>query len=260
MDRLVIFIGLALAMTGNLEGQLLEQLGNFQNPGDLLNAVATFESDAGPGCLEMSIAAGAKNEKGPIDAGQGAVHMYEVDSIGNQLFAGTLHAADGEAGDEFGHSVAFVGQNTLVVGAPGYDVPGIDDVGAIYVFDRQCDNGEPGGGWVQRPESPYVNPKPAATDRFGWAISAPTVNDGTVESLFVVGAPWDEGHRGSVWVFDANPALNDMYVNDFSCPDDASAVRFGFSVSANINHNSIFGFVAGAPVKNHNGLTNAGAM
>lgn len=72
-------------------------------------------------------------------------------------------AADGRAQDIFGASVAISG-DTVVMGAPGVDSPGMSDVGAAYVFVR------PSGGstWTQQAKLTADNAE--LYDRLGSAV------------------------------------------------------------------------------------------
>ena len=75
--------------------------------------------------------------------------------------------------DQFGWSLASFG-NSTIAGAPLYDVGGIADAGAVYMFDSS--------GTLAFPV--IVNPTPSASDNFGLSVAASTVSN----KIFV-GAP-----------------------------------------------------------------------
>ncbi len=70
---------------------------------------------------------------------EGATYPLTIDPLLAQQ--NKLKAADGEAEDHFGRSVAMSG-NRVVIGAPGHDVVGTDE-GSAYVFVRS------GSDWIQ---------------------------------------------------------------------------------------------------------------
>lgn len=100
-----------------------------------------------------------------------------------------LIAADGDAGDRFGTSVALDGARALV-GAPFDEDPHGDDGGSAYVFERATD------GWTQRAK---LTPEDGVDEaRFGSAVA---LNGNTT----VVGAPFADhangGDSGAAYVF-----------------------------------------------------------
>jgi hypothetical protein len=100
-----------------------------------------------------------------------------------------LLASDQQSGAELGSSIAASG-NTVVVGAPRHDLPGIVDAGAAYVFVRSA------GGFAQ--EAKLVASDAAFDDRFGTSVA---IDANTV----LVGAPNDDvlnnANQGSAYVF-----------------------------------------------------------
>ncbi len=73
-----------------------------------------------------------------------------------------LNAGDAAPGDQFGHSVALVG-NTAVVGAPFDDAPTQIDVGSAYVFTRS------GTGWTPRVKLTASDGR--ENDQFGYSVA-----------------------------------------------------------------------------------------
>jgi FG-GAP repeat len=83
-----------------------------------------------------------------------------------------LTAKNGAYSDLFGMSVA-IGDDTIVVGAPGTDDGQVFDTGSAYVFENS------GGSWIPQE---LVNTPRGAGDGFGWSVA---VSGSTI----VVGAP-----------------------------------------------------------------------
>ena len=143
-------------------------------------------------------------------------------------------------GDGTGFSVAIDG-TTAVVGAPGSDVSGVTDAGAVFVFERDAP-GSVGGQWglVATLMLEASGPSPARpTDQLGWSVD---ISGTTV----VAGARLREAHgatsgnHGTVWVFDLTAP--DYNPTELTAPDAGRGDSFGFSVAI---HNSTM--VVGAP-------------
>lgn len=104
---------------------------------------------------------------------------------------GKIKPADGQAGDQFGFSVAIRGQ-TFIAGASGDDDQGTD-AGAAYIFTRI------GGMWTQ--ESKLYASDAAAGDVFGTAVSL-------TDDMVIVGSYNDDtaagANAGSVYLFKRN--------------------------------------------------------
>lgn len=73
------------------------------------------------------------------DIGKAYIYTYDLN---NSALQSTLIASDGQGGDNFGNAVAIHG-DIAVVGAPGNDVGGINNMGSAYVFIRN------GNTWTQ---------------------------------------------------------------------------------------------------------------
>ena len=137
---------------------------------------------------------------------KGAVYVFSEPSGGWANDVGEDHAtetarflaSDGAAADEFGNSVAVVG-NTIVVGAYLDDDNG-DSSGSAYVFD------EPSGGWANDTDSDDADGEfdhttetlklsgSSGSDNFGRSVAI----DG---DTIVVGASGDDSGTGSAFVF-----------------------------------------------------------
>lgn len=126
---------------------------------------------------------------------------------------GAAHAAVGdllhifqnpmpESGDDFGRSIATIGQNVLI-GAPGDEA----DSGVVYMFDSTT------GGLLQT----FQNPTPAPGDRFGYSIVP--VGDNRV----AISAPSDDfgaKNGGVVHLFDLDGTLQQTFLNPTPKFDD----------------------------------------
>ncbi len=123
----------------------------------------------------------------------------------------TFQNPTADPGDEFGFAVAVVGA-TVVVGAPFDDTAG-PDAGAVYVFDGAS-------GALRRT---LVNPAPANSTRFGWAVAAVGPN-------IAIGAPTDSGTGGgTVYLYDGGTGLlRQVFLNPTATGGDA----FGFAIAA----------------------------
>lgn len=118
---------------------------------------------------------GAFHDDHDLGENAGAAYVFTRDAEGWVPDQMLTAASDGQAGDEFGVSVAVDG-DLAVVGAPGHDYQGdVPDAGAAYVFAPNVD-----GTWVQEAQLSPADGQPL--DHFGLrvAISGTTI---------VVGAP-----------------------------------------------------------------------
>lgn len=114
----------------------------------------------------------------------GSVYVFHREN-GQWVEQAKLVAADGAAGDLFGHSVAINGA-VIVVGARSADARG-QDSGRAHVFEHQS------GFWVET--ATLVASDSAAMDAFGHAVA---VNGSSV----FIGAPNHESGTGAVYRFE----------------------------------------------------------
>ena len=125
----------------------------------------------------------------------------------------TLQNPTANPGDEFGFAVAAVGSR-VVVGTPFDDTAG-QDAGAVYVYDGAS------GALVRT----FLNPAPANSGRFGWAVAA-------VGPHILIGAPLDPsgaGGGGTAYLYDGvTGLLRQVFLN----PTPAGGDDFGFAVAA----------------------------
>jgi hypothetical protein len=128
--------------------------------------------------------------------GFGAADVYTKVNNGWDLLATKLRAADGQAGDLFGESVALSG-NTAVISAAGDDDKGTD-AGAAYVFVRDAS-----GQWNQQQKLTASDGR--ANDIFSYftvAIQGNTIVVGARRQDGISSNPND--NRGAAYVFTRN--------------------------------------------------------
>ncbi|MBT3362944.1 MAG: hypothetical protein HN929_04600 [Chloroflexi bacterium] len=124
-----------------------------------------------------------------------------------------LTAADAEASDVFGYSVAVSG-DTIVVGAYGNDDSGSSS-GSAYVFTRN------GTAWTEQQKLAAADAE--ASDVFGISVA---ISEDTV----VVGAWNDEGSTGSAYVFERS-GIEWTQQTKLTATDGAALDYFGCSVA-----------------------------
>ena len=116
------------------------------------------------------------------------------------------------ASDNFGTSVAAVGNDRVLIGAIDYG--GSGNGGASYLFSTN--------GNLQ---TTFTNPTPAANEYFAWSVAA------VGSSRVLIGAYWDGSdvfRSGSAYLFSTNGSLLTTFTN----PSPAVADDFGWSVAA----------------------------
>jgi hypothetical protein len=150
------------------------------------------------------------------DGNAGAAAVYRRTGA-SWVFEEELTASDGDAGDQFGWSVATDGTRVLV-GARSDENDGTMPVGSAYVFRHD------GAAWVE--EAKLVDPNGATLDLFGDAVTI----DGTTA---LVGAPNDQGPgvgAGAAHVFERTGNAWSHLV-ELKASDASSSERFGASLA-----------------------------
>jgi len=154
---------------------------------------------------------------------QGVAQVWTNHPSGGWLYAKTLIASDGAAGDYFGYKVAMSG-DVVVVGAPRDDVGPNADQGSAYVFGRNV-GGAGQWGFVKK----LTASDGAAGDNFShFSVSL----SGTT---LVVGAVYhDEGfnaNQGAAYIFerDAGGPNNWGEVKKLTASDGTTNDYFGFA-------------------------------
>ena len=132
----------------------------------------------------------------------GAAYLFSTNGTLLTTFANPTPAIN----DAFGNAVAAVGSNRVLIGAYQDDT-GANDAGAAYLFTTN-------GGLL----TTFVNPTPANTDRFGFALAA-MGND-----RVLIGAPL----AGAAYLFSTNGTLLTTFTN----PTPAAFDFFGRALAA----------------------------
>lgn len=139
----------------------------------------------------------------------GAAYLFST----NGALLTTFTNPTPEASDEFGYSVAAVGNDRLLIAAPG-DNTDANSVGAAYLFSTN-------GVLV----TTFTNPTPARFEYFGRSVAA--VGSGRV----LIGAEMDSTgaeSAGAAYLFSTNGTL----ITTFTNPAPADGDIFGCSVAA----------------------------
>lgn len=188
--------------------------------------------------LEKCGSRGVNGDQNNTSAAQsGAVYVY-VRNGTEWVQQAYLKASNAEAQDHFGTRVAISG-NTIVVGAPD------EDSVAQIVNGDQADNSQAGAGaayvfvrtgtsWVQQAYLKGSNTD--AADSFGLSVAI----DG---NTIAVGAPYEEGARGSAYIFTRSGSTWTQQARNMASNADAND-RFGSSVAMAGNT-----LIVGAPLE-----------
>jgi Leucine-rich repeat (LRR) protein len=128
----------------------------------------------------QDVLVGAPNDT-IYNTGAGAVYRYNLISRDN---VAQYYFPDVAAGDHFGAAITTAG-NRIYVGAPGRDVNGTTDAGAVFVIDGNT------AALTMRIDNPLVT----ASSGFGSALAA-------VGQNVAVGSPYSKNGAGVVQVFD----------------------------------------------------------
>jgi hypothetical protein len=149
--------------------------------------------------------------------GRGKVYFYELDANGIPVFQNSVNALDPHAGDNYGGAVSASGNNAIV-GASGYNVGPIQDVGAVYFLYKN------NNVWSQR--AVLSSPDGAEEDAFGRSVSmsgnyaavaAPHVE---INNLFRVGKVYIYQLINNIWT----------YTTTLITPNIAGMEKFGMDV------------------------------
>ncbi|MCK5261624.1 MAG: FG-GAP repeat protein [Thermoplasmatales archaeon] len=114
---------------------------------------------------------------------KGAAYVFKRDGT-NWIEEQKLTASDGESGDDFGVRVS-IDEKIIAIGA-WKDVHNGSRSGSAYIFERD------GTTWVE--EQKLVASDAASGDWFGHSL----ILDG---NYMIIGAPGDESHTGSAYIF-----------------------------------------------------------
>lgn len=132
-----------------------------------------------------------------------------------------LVAADGAAGDGFGHSVAITNDGNMVaIGAMNDDITTTDQ-GSVYVFTRS------GSTWTQQARLSASDP--VNTGLFGKSVALNS--DG---STLLVGSYYSNSFKGSAYVFTRSGSTWTQQAK-LTAPDGLSDDYYGYSVALSSN-------------------------
>jgi len=146
-----------------------------------------------------------------------------------------------QAGDQFGWSVAGVGNNVLI-GAPYDDPDGIGDAGSAYLFSGTT------GALLQT----FNKPNPRTFERFGDSVAGVGGNAlvGALAAFEDIGGG-EVVDVGAAYLFDSSTGV---LLQTFNNPNPSQGDRFGYSV-AGVESNVLIG----APRDDPEGVSNAGS-
>ncbi|WP_442481643.1 FG-GAP repeat protein [Aeoliella sp. SH292] len=144
------------------------------------------------------------------------------------------------ANDWFGHSLAAVDTQRLLVGAPRADKGNIDRVGVAYLMDI-------GSGQILQT---FENPSP--TENAGFGLEMTVLGDSTV-AISAYGAAGIPSNQGQVYLFDIESG--DL-LRTIAYPGPPGVANFGFSL-ATINQDLL---LVGAEVDSQFGYFNGSAF
>jgi hypothetical protein len=138
----------------------------------------------------------------------GAVYLFNTNGVLLTTFANPAPTTD----DSFGWSLAVVGKDRVLIGAPGDDL-GATNSGAVYLFNTN-------GALL----TTFANPAPTTDDNFGWLVEALGTD------YVLIGAPYKNAMAGGgiVYLFNTNGLL----LNTFTNPIPDNDALFGCSIAA----------------------------
>ena len=183
---------------------------------------------------EDTVVVGARSSTSEFfgNAGPGSAYVFSKPASAGWVDAtetAKLTASDGEATDQFGHSVTVDGA-TVVIGARQDDDNGADS-GSVYVFSKPAS-----GGWVDATETVKLTASDGASDdHFGYSVAA----DG---DTLVVGARQDDdggSDSGSAYVYSLsgwtaipNSGSGETNATSYTINDLVSNVEYTFWIRA----------------------------
>lgn len=136
------------------------------------------------------------------------------------VFESKLVSSDIAGGDFFGDALDMEG-NLAAIGAPGADVGGVANAGAVYVFEHD------GSNWIERAK--FVAPIPEENARFGESVAI-------ADFAVVVGAPFEgPDDTGAAYVFRRFGAAWTFEQELLPAQPLSNGSHFGHAVDATIN-------------------------
>jgi cysteine-rich repeat protein len=154
----------------------------------------------------------------------GAAYVFKLDQFGLWSEQAKLVGDDVDLNDRFGVSVSLSG-DTALVGAHGYDVPGVDS-GAAYIFER-----DGAGAWTQ--SAKLVSDDPHNLENFGVSVALfdDTALIGKAADDFCVGYANSAANCGSAYVFEREGLGSWTQSAKLVADDAATGDFFGISVA-----------------------------
>jgi hypothetical protein len=224
-------------------------------PGDRFGAaVSTMRSSDEATCVDLVIGA-------PGVDGTGAVYIVHGGPDGFDGYAMRLPGA--ASGDAFGTSVMAGEESMVIAGAPGRDVGGVQDAGAVVSFQAAHGGQVPFAPRVITQASRGVKGAPESGDRFGEVLSSYHNAD---ELATLVGVPHEDVGRkrdaGAVVEVFLRPTVSGAFGRGFGWTQNSRRVpgvaetgdRFGAAIAS-------YGDVAiGAPGENVGSRRDAGSV
>jgi|GEM_PF-2326978 len=176
----------------------------------------------------------------------GTAYVFEYDNASNTWNeAQKLIASDGKADDYFGHSVKFLNDRLIAVGA--YNADGnAERSGVVYIFEKNLEN-----EWVE--SAKLYDAAGQSSDLFGFSLDAtPEIQIVTKQSadfpfngLLFVGAPGTQNEdkkTGSVFIYSKNLTTGNWEQKlELIEPGSIHNEHFGISVAAGTDQNLYVG-------------------
>lgn len=236
-------------------------------------------TDTSSTCADLLIGSPGEDLDGKTDAGLAHLVSFATDAEGNpsKMIGNPLTQADGEgtveAGDQFGTTVALQGtpgdeERFFVIGAPGEDIGGATDAGAVNViygvYSAELVQGNPIVTGVRVPGVPE------AGDRFGASLTMGHLSLGGVNGRsIIIGAPGDtvagRDGAGSVTVVHLGEEYESASLitqNSPGVPGGAEAGdQFGFSLALSpYDGNNSRTLAVGSPTEDDGSVADTGSV
>ncbi|MCH7546351.1 MAG: FG-GAP repeat protein, partial [Planctomycetes bacterium] len=168
--------------------------------------------------FDLAIIGSEFHTHGGIDSG--AAHIFGFDgTFWNE--EAELLAGDRSAGDDFGNSVAIVG-NVVIIGAPNDDDLGTNS-GSVYVFKKFT------GSWIQ--VGKITAPDGAAGDDFGGSLDF----DGTTLAIGALRHDYGGPDLGAVYLFQDNGLPGWEFITKLTPPTNGDGLNDHFGRSVDID-------------------------
>lgn len=257
--------------------QLLSQSGPMagaNESGDFFGAVLAAGDFDDDGYDDLVISVVGENFANKVAAGGVTVAFGSRNGIttsGSKAFSqrGKVPGA-AEAFDAFGFAIAVGdfdnnGHDDIAVGAPGEDISGAEDAGAVTIFFGQ-DNGLRKRNTIAFSQNGVAGAL-AAGNEFGYSLAAGDFDDDGIDDL-AVGVKGQDGDTGGVVVLpgrgSGGPVAGESYALAATALSGASAAsgdQYGYTLAAgNFDGQGADDLAIGAPFADAGGQTDAGRV